>query len=150
VIGDQEACLLTGVADLKSATTAVLAMGPELAAIKLGSQGCLLARNSERITLPAFPVNVLDTTGAGDAFSAGIIYGWLHGFSLPAMGVLANALGGLAVTIPGGAHTKPAELLTFLHQQFDYPFPDGLAEVIRHFTNGSKDRSDVSLEFLSR
>ena len=76
---------------------------------------------------------MLDTTGAGDAFSTGVIYAWLHGFSLSAMGVLANALGGLATTVPGSARTTQAELLTFLHQQTGYPSPDGLAEVIRHF-----------------
>ncbi len=133
IIGDQEASLLTGASDLQAAASAVLAAGPRLAAIKLGKQGCLLASGDERILLPAFPVNVLDTTGAGDAFSAGIIYAWLRGFSLPAMGVLANALGALATTVPGGARTTPAELLAFLRQHADYPCPAGLDEVTRHF-----------------
>ncbi|MCX6068641.1 MAG: carbohydrate kinase family protein [Chloroflexi bacterium] len=134
VVGDQEASLLTSETELHAATQALRAAGPEIVAVKLGREGCLIAWDTEQLVLPPFPVQVLDTTGAGDAFSAGLIYGWLHGFSPAAAGVLANAMGGLTTTVTGGAQIGLVELLLFLRQQKDYPAQAALAEVLQHFS----------------
>ena len=109
---------------------ALLEAGVRLAALKLGAAGCLLADGATRCISPAFPVDVVDTTGAGDAFSAGVIYARLHGLSLPALGVLANALGGLATTVPGAGTALPGreEELAFLRLQAD-PAPDRVAAI---------------------
>lgn len=44
-------------------------------ALKRGASGCIVARDGERLELPARPTEVVDTTGAGDAFAAGFLLG---------------------------------------------------------------------------
>ncbi len=49
-------------------------------AIKLGSRGAIAASGSETASSPALKVNVVDTTGAGDSFDGGFLYGYLQGW----------------------------------------------------------------------
>lgn len=65
-----------------------------LAAVKVGRDGAWLAHGSalHRIA-PVAVANVIDTNGAGDAWAAGFLYGYLKGWSLPASGALASLLG---------------------------------------------------------
>ena len=130
ILGLPEAGAMLGAGEPEAAVSALLEAGVRLAALKLGAAGCLLADGATRCISPAFPVDVVDTTGAGDAFSAGVIYACLHGLSLPALGVLANALGGLATTIPGAGMALPGreETLAFLRRQAD-PAPDRVAAI---------------------
>ena len=73
---------------------------------KRGRKGSLLAVGNKRVELPAFQVEVRDTTGAGDSFNAGVVLGRLVGLSWEASTALGNALGGLATMQGGaGAHT---------------------------------------------
>ncbi len=73
---------------------------------KRGRKGSLLAVGNKRVELPAFQVEVKDTTGAGDSFNAGVVLGRLVGLSWEASTALGNALGGLATMQGGaGAHT---------------------------------------------
>lgn len=134
ITGKEEASLLTGCDNLKEQAAALLAQGMKLVAIKLGSRGAYLAWPQGELLLPAFKVEVKDTTGAGDAFSAGLVYGWLHGYSPCACGALANALGGLSTTYYGAAWIGRDEVLPFLQtiqrQQPDHPMKSGIQEVI--------------------
>jgi ribokinase len=68
---------------------------------KYGRQGSILAVGHKRIRLPAFKVNVKDSTGAGDSFNAGVVLGRLVGLSWEASAALGNALGGLAAAQEG-------------------------------------------------
>ncbi len=135
ITGPEEARILTGFADLQEQATALLDQGIQLLAIKLGGRGAYLAWPHGRLLLPAFEVEVKDTTGAGDAFSAGLIYGWMHGFSPCASGALANALGGLATTCIGAAWLRRAEVLAFLQamrsRQPNHPAACGMQEAIQ-------------------
>ncbi|MEW5959385.1 MAG: carbohydrate kinase family protein [Chloroflexota bacterium] len=63
---------------------------------KRGRKGSLLAVGNKRVEVPAFNVEVKDTTGAGDNFNAGVVLGRLVGLSWEASTALGNALGGLA------------------------------------------------------
>jgi sugar/nucleoside kinase (ribokinase family) len=75
-----------------------------IAAVKIGKDGAWVARGSElhRIA-PVKVAHVADTTGAGDAWAGGFLYGWLRGKSLPASGALGAALGAECVQHLGAA-----------------------------------------------
>jgi sugar/nucleoside kinase (ribokinase family) len=56
--------------------------------------------------LPAFKVRTVDTTGAGDSFDAGFLYGHLNGFDLRKSLTLANACGAMSTLGMGGTETQ--------------------------------------------
>lgn len=63
--------------------------------VKLGGRGCLHIRPGEENHIPGFAAKVLDTTGAGDAFCAGVIAARLEGLSSGIQGLLGNLCGAL-------------------------------------------------------
>ncbi len=65
-----------------------------LAAVKVGKDGAWIARDGELHRINPVPVaDVIDTNGAGDAWAAGFLYGYLRGWTLPQCGALASLLG---------------------------------------------------------
>jgi sugar/nucleoside kinase (ribokinase family) len=72
---DEQAIGFTGESDLEAACRALVDRGVGCVAATCGGDGALLvdASGSERV--PAFPIDVVDTTGCGDAFSAGLLRG---------------------------------------------------------------------------
>ena len=70
-----EARLLTGCADPADAARA-LARQHEVVVVTLGAEGALWAQGDLLVHRPAHPADVVDTTGAGDAFSAGVLSVW--------------------------------------------------------------------------
>jgi fructokinase len=64
----------------------------ELAALTRGERGCLVLAEGEQIDLPGVPVRVVDTIGAGDAFTAGLLASTLEGKPLREAAVFANRL----------------------------------------------------------
>jgi len=83
--------------DEDAALEQVLQRGVSAIALKRGNAGSRYVSRSEDLTMPAFAVDELDPTGAGDCFSATFVAGWRRG--LPAGDCLrhANAAGALAV-----------------------------------------------------
>ncbi|HZH21483.1 MAG TPA: carbohydrate kinase family protein [Geodermatophilus sp.] len=71
-----EARLLTGCADPVAAARALAAHHP-IAVVTLGADGALWADGGRLVHRPAHPATVVDTTGAGDAFTAGLLSVWL-------------------------------------------------------------------------
>ncbi len=129
--GEYEARLLTGRAEPEAAVAKLLEWGVSLAALKLGRRGALLAHRDERMRLPAFPVDAVDSTGAGDAFNAGMLFGQLRGLSLGASGVLASALGALTAAREGaGVPPSPAEVRDLLQRGLAEPDWEGLRPAI--------------------
>ena len=116
ISGPKEAGQLFGTDDPEKAARYLLKEGIQLAGIKLGEKGCYLADAKADCFCPAFSVEVKDTTGAGDSFTAGLLYGWLRGWDLPACAVLGSALGALATTVHGAGLSLPTktETLEFL------------------------------------
>ena len=102
-----EAQSLIGHADGPRAMERLLGYGLEAAALKLGKMGCVIGSAEGIIAIPAFEMQVQDTTGAGDSFGAGFIAGWLNGLNWRAIGLLANALGGLAASVIGAGASLP-------------------------------------------
>lgn len=82
--------LLTGKADYCKGADALIGKGVKIVAVKLGGDGCYVTDGRERHLIEAFKVNVVDTTGAGDAFCAGFLYGLLNDKSLYECGRLGN------------------------------------------------------------
>ncbi len=90
---------LTGCDDPVSAIKKVLNLGTYGVAVTLGAQGCLVAwQGSDPVHLPALPVTVVDTTGCGDAFNAGMITGLLLGGSAVDAAWLGVTCGSLVAT----------------------------------------------------
>jgi len=74
VLNESEARLLTGEDNLVRAAKAVERLGPRLVVIKKGEHGCLFYSRYETYVLPAYPTaDVVDPTGAGDAFAGGMM-----------------------------------------------------------------------------
>jgi ribokinase len=86
---------LLGTDDILSHAGKLLEYGPKTVAITLGERGCVVFNGKERHEIGAFPVDVVDTTGAGDAFHGGFIYSILRGFDLEKAGRFANACGAI-------------------------------------------------------
>ncbi len=82
--------LLTGEKDYCKGADVLIGRGARIAAVKLGGDGCYVTDGRERHLIEAFKVKVVDTTGAGDAFCAGFLYGLLKGKSLYDCGRLGN------------------------------------------------------------
>jgi ribokinase len=57
-------------------------MGIDTVVVKMGNKGSFAYNGSENIHMPCFDVKCIDTTGAGDSFNAGFLYGKINGFSL--------------------------------------------------------------------
>ena len=95
---DEQLAALTGMTDLTEAARTVLALGPEAVLVSRGAQGCALITASQRIDVPAFPAQVIDTTGCGDACSAGFITGLLRGWPAEDAAWLAMAAASLVVS----------------------------------------------------
>jgi sugar/nucleoside kinase (ribokinase family) len=75
---------------------------PARVAVKLGADGCVLyRRGSPQVAAPAFAVDTLDTTGAGDAFAAGYLAGWMWGLPDHDLAVFSNAVAALSTTAVG-------------------------------------------------
>jgi sugar/nucleoside kinase (ribokinase family) len=103
-----EALCLFGTDDPPQVAAELLARDVDWVALKMGEEGCWLSSRTQTTgRVPAFAVDVVDTTGAGDAFNAGVIYGYLSGMSLAASAVLGNAVGGLASTVWGVGRSLP-------------------------------------------
>jgi sugar/nucleoside kinase (ribokinase family) len=77
--------------------------GVETVMIKLGPDGMFLKDSGASHLLPGHKVDVVDTTGAGDASCGGFLYGYVNGWDLLRCGTLANAVGALTVQHMGGA-----------------------------------------------
>jgi sugar/nucleoside kinase (ribokinase family) len=104
---EEEARWLTGFEDMKKTGMELLDWGPELAVIKRGPGGCLLAKEDKIHLSPSFPVEILDNTGAGDALDASVIYGFLNQFNLEQLGALANAAGAAKLRKRGTGENMP-------------------------------------------
>lgn len=111
VLGLPEAIYLSGQQQPERVLMWMLDLGMEWAVLKMGAEGCWLANHSEALRLPAFPARVVDTTGAGDSFTAGIICGYLCKWGLALTAILANALGALATQVYGAGLALPGRAI---------------------------------------
>jgi len=112
-----EAQALTRLREPKDVARALLDGGVDNVALKMGADGCLvMTSDGKSLLVPAFEVEVVDATGAGDAFAAGFIAGVWQGWPIEQSARLANAVGALCVTGIGatGGVRSLAETLSFI------------------------------------
>jgi ribokinase len=93
--------LLTGMADYRRGAEAMLGKGVKVVAVKLGSRGCYVTDGKRSHNVEAFKVSVVDTTGAGDAFCAGFLYGLIKHKSLEECGRIGNFVASRCTTKMG-------------------------------------------------
>jgi fructokinase len=79
--------------EVSSARRLIDAFDLKLVCVTRGGQGSLLVRDGDSSVHPGFRVNVADTVGSGDAFTAGLVHEYLHGASLALMNEVANLVG---------------------------------------------------------
>lgn len=98
-----EANMLTGEKEPLKQARNLLEYGVQIAVIKLGASGALFWKSGSRPYLIEPPsIQVVDTTGAGEAFCAGFTYGWLSGWDFLDSGIFAVTCGSLATQGFGG------------------------------------------------
>ena len=104
--------------DIEQAARELLAAGPQAVVLKLGSRGAMILSKEYETILPGFPVEVVDTTGAGDAFSGTLSVAIAGGLPLEEAVRHANAAGALTVTRFGTMRVMPTrqEIDAFLAQ----------------------------------
>src|SRR5262249_37436682 len=120
--------ILGGSTDTVTALRAIRAASHALIVLKRGAQGCVCyaAEIPDELTEgfvgPAFGVDVFNILGAGDAFMAGFLSGWLKGAPLRDFCVFGNACGALVVSRHGCAPAMPpSEELQFFPQDSHRP-----------------------------
>jgi len=86
---ENELKMLTG-KGFKEGAEVVLREGSHMVAVKLGEKGCYVTSGRESYLIKPFETKVVDTTGAGDAFCAGFLYGLIKGKDLYECGRLGN------------------------------------------------------------
>ncbi|MGH7056566.1 MAG: carbohydrate kinase family protein [Acetobacteraceae bacterium] len=94
----EEACTMSGRADPGEIARFYRDLGAGTCIFTMGADGCYVASADAAFRLPSLDVAVTDTTGCGDAFSAGFICGLVHDFDLEASARLATAAAALVAT----------------------------------------------------
>jgi len=98
---------LTGIDDLQKAGKESLTFGPEITVVTEGADGSYLFTKNMLFHTPAFEVEVMDTTGAGDTFHGAFIFGLLHGWDLQKVAVFATAASAIECMTLGGRAGLP-------------------------------------------
>ncbi len=143
IVGTEEEIRIAGGSDdTLAALRRLRELGDATLVCKRGPMGCIVfdgpipAHLEDGLAGPGFPVDVFNVLGAGDAFMAGFLSGWLRGEPLERCATYANACGALVVSRHGCAPAMPS------------------AVELRHFIrHGSRERAlrhDADLEHLHR
>jgi sugar/nucleoside kinase (ribokinase family) len=93
--------LFTGEDEPEKMAAAFLAKGVKNVILKLGGRGCLFMNRNETIYMPAYKINVVDATGAGDNFMAGFVSELIRGSDVRDALSFASACGAICTTAVG-------------------------------------------------
>ncbi len=139
---EEEICIAGGSSDVLAALRRLRALSDATLVMKRGPMGCVVfdgaipPRVDDGLAGPGFPVEVFNVLGAGDAFMAGFLRGWLRDEPLATCCAYANACGAIVVSRHGCAPAMPSwvELNHFL----------------QHGASSRWLREDAALEHLHR
>jgi sugar/nucleoside kinase (ribokinase family) len=96
---EDEARALTG-KEPREALAEIASMA-RIAVVKTGKRGSLVQQGDTVIEIPPVDATVVDTTGAGDLYAAGFLYGMTRGLSLERCGAIGSLLGGNVIEVIG-------------------------------------------------
>ncbi len=116
---EEEVANMTGVKDYKKASDMLRELGPELVIVKRGPRGAYVNSSEGCFDVPPLsPPKIVDTTGAGDAFAAGLLAGMSRGYDLSKAVTYAAAVATLKIT-KLGSHEIPThdEVIRFIWEQ---------------------------------
>jgi ribokinase len=117
VVNQGEAAALSGSHNPRDAATYLRGRGPGVVVVTLGGDGCAVADDEGVAPLSAYPVEAVDTTGAGDCFAAAVGLGLAEGRSALGAARFAAAAAAISVARPGAQFTPgKAEIERFRRQ----------------------------------
>ena len=110
---------LTGLADPSLAAEALSGYGSTVTVVTVGEEGSLTLTGSRSFHTPAFTVEVVDTTGAGDVYHGAFIFGLLQQWGLEKTAEFASAVAAMSCTRLGGRQGIPTldEAMSFLRDR---------------------------------
>ncbi len=91
----------------RAAAEKLESLGVGTVIVKHGAEGCLVSSGGKRFTSPGFSIDVLDTTGSGDAFDSAFVLATLEGWEPKTAASFANAVGALTATGLGAVSPIP-------------------------------------------
>lgn len=152
---EEEIHILGGSGDTMAALQVIRERSNALLVCKLGAQGCVAfddeipERIADGLLVEGFPIEVFNVLGAGDAFMAGFLAGWLRDRPLDTCCRMANACGAIVVSRHGCAPAMPTdiELQSFLSRD-DLPFRLRENEALDHLhwaTTRSVDYEELNV-----
>jgi len=103
----------------ESAADELLSRGVRNVALKLGARGCLIATDGKKEFVPAYKVDAVDTTAAGDSFNGAFAVGLMRGMTAQDSASFACAAAAISVTRAGAQPSLPSEseVQTFLRER---------------------------------
>ncbi len=135
IANQDEARWLSGNQDHEKSAGTIQALGPKIVVITLGKEGCVaLDKKGTPHHIPSYPVGrVVDTTGAGDAFCAGFLTGYLLGLDVVQAAKLANATAVTIIGQIGGRNHPPAmkEITSILVENGEGDLADRINQQMR-------------------
>jgi len=143
-----EAHLITAQTELDGAFACLEESGCEVV-LKLGQQGCQLRIDGRVTAVPPFQVKAVDTTGAGDSFTAAFMASRLWGWSAAESALFANAAGAAATTVMGAGENMlgTAEIERMLEAaKIKSDWEPVLCDVIRRLATRKMDKARTKSE----
>lgn len=92
----------------------MMRFGIKLMCVSLGSNGCMVISEEEEFLQRPYKAEAIDSTGAGDAYTSGIIYGLTHHWSLNKSAYFASILGARVVEKSGPNSLTPEDYVKAL------------------------------------
>ncbi|MBI3698671.1 MAG: carbohydrate kinase family protein [Acidobacteria bacterium] len=97
-VNQDEARMLAGSDDPAPVGAFFRGRGAGMVVLKMAAEGCAVSAPGEEFRSPAFPVEAIDSTGAGDSFCGWFLAALRRGFSLPDAARFANAVGACSIS----------------------------------------------------
>ena len=109
IMNGKEARRITGEDDVQSAIRELQKFGAETVIVTQDVKGSLVADGGDLFRIPAYKVNVVDTTGGGDSFTAGFVHYRFKGYSTRDAVKFAGAVAALNIMTSGASTDLPSE-----------------------------------------